>query len=115
MGIFDAGKRLMDSAFEYAGVRISYRGAGYTRPDVRAKTGKTVFKFVDASGITIRTEQQDFMIRACDLSEEPANGDIITMDGEMYIVTSPNDEPCWRWHSSQNRDCYRIHTKRLSK
>ena len=115
MGIFDAGKSLMDSAFRYAGFPVTYCSGGSTRYDVQAKMGKTVFKFVDVSGLTIRTEQQDFIIRASDLKDIPRNGDTIKKDGQIYIVTSPNDEPCWCWHSTQNMDCYRIHTKRVSK
>ena len=113
MGIFDAGTSLMNAAYQYAGYSICYRrGKDTLAANIPAKLGKTVFRYIDASGYLTRTEQRDFLVRSSDLPTEPETGDEIIFDEEIYIVSAPNDEPCWKWHSRCNRSEKRIHAKR---
>ena len=115
MSIFEDGARMLDSAFGFAAVRISYARSGRSSHSMPAKLGRTVFRYEDASGAVIRTEQRDFIVPATFFCNRPPEvGDSIWFDGKYYIVSAPNDEPCWRWHSRQNHSEIRIHAKYLS-
>lgn len=113
MSIFNAGRALLNKAYSFSGCVITYRrGENTLAVDIPAKEGKTVFRYIDYSGITARTEQYDFIVREKDLKVFPETGDEIICGGDTYLVSAPNDEPCWRWHSRGIASEIRIHTKK---
>lgn len=110
--IFDEGKTMMSDAFNYASHIVSYfRDGTALATGIPAKLGRTLFRYETPSGMTIRTEQRDFILRYCDLQQEPKTGDEVVMDGDLYVVSAPNSEPCWRWHSRSGDSEIRIHAK----
>ena len=103
---------MLREAFSYASVRVDYRRNGSVLASaVPAKLGRTLFRYDTPAGMTIRTEQRDFILRFSDLNVEPETGDEIVFDGAMYVVSAPNGEPCWRWHTRTTHSEIRIHTK----
>ena len=111
--IFEKGEAMQAAAFGYAAVLITYRRAGTVlAADIPAKLGKTLFRAENQFGVTIRTGQRDFIIRAADLTAMPPEvGDEILFDGKTYSVSAPNGEPCWKWHSRISHTQIRIHAK----
>ena len=111
--IFEKGEAMQAAAFGYAAVLITYRRAGTVlAADIPAKLGKTLFRAENQFGVTVRTEQRDFIIRAADLTAAPPEvGDEIQFDGKTYSVSAPNGEPCWKWHSRLTHSQIRIHAK----
>lgn len=102
------------AAFEYAAVSIDYfRNGAALASNIPAKLGKTLFRAENNFGVTVRTEQRDFILRHSDLAESPEVGDEIRYDGKRYSVSAPNDEPCWKWHSRASHTEKRIHAKYL--
>ena len=100
--------------YDLSGCTITYRrGENTLAAEIPAKEGKTVFRYIDYSGITARTEQYDFIVREKDLKVLPETGDEIICNGNTYLVSAPNEEPCWRWHTQGLFSERRIHTKRI--
>ena len=107
-----AGISMLDSTFAAMGVQISYRrGETTLASGFLAKLGSTLFRADDHRGVTIRTEQRDFIFRMADLPAgfEPEPTDEIIHDGHRYMVSAPNGEPCWRWHTRLNHSQIRVH------
>ena len=115
MSIFDAGEKLIEQMFEIATKPCNYlRGGEVIARDIPAKLGRTLAKVDDlATGISIRFEMRDFILRVEDLPDigEPQKGDEIVFEHGIYIVTAPDGEPCWRWHTRQSHTQIRIHAK----
>lgn len=113
--LFKQGESLLASMFAQASQPISYGRAGVTiARDIPAKLGRTLFRTDDlAGGVSFRFEQRDFIIRVADVPalDEPKRGDVILHDGKTYIVSAPDGEPCWRWHTRQTHTQIRIHAK----
>lgn len=109
--ILQAGEAMLAAAFDYAAVSIDYTHGSSCTSGIPAKLGKTLFRTEDAAGVTIRTEQRDFIVRADDIAVTPEVGDEIRYDGRTYLVTAPNNEPCWRWHTRLSHTQVRIHAK----
>jgi len=110
--IFEKGEAMQAAAFGYAAVSISYyRNGGAIAADIPAKLGRTLFRAENQFGVTVRTEQRDFIIRAADLDITPEVGDEIRYDGKTYSVSAPNGEPCWKWHTRTSHSQMRIHAK----
>ena len=112
MSIFAPGEAMMHEAFDYASRTVDYRRDGAALASgIPAKLGRTLFRYDIPAGITLRTEQRDFILRYADLDTEPRTGDEIVFDGKIYVVSAPNGEPCWRWHSRLTHSEIRIHAK----
>jgi len=114
MPVFELVDSILDDLFELNGSPIAYRRDGVTMAEnVLAKIGSTLFRTEDRNGITIRVEQRDFLIRVADVNglDEPQKGDEIIWDNKTYMVSAPNGEPCWRWHTRQTHTQMRIHAK----
>lgn len=110
--LFSAGEAMLAAAFEYGAVGIDYCHGSSVSSGIKAKLGKTLFRAEDNDGVTIRTEQRDFIVRAADIEGiTPEVGDEIRFDGKRYMVTAPNNEPCWKWHTRQSHTQIRIHAK----
>jgi len=106
------GEALLHSAFDFAGCRISYsRNNSVLAHGIPAKLGRTVFRYDSPAGMTVRSEQRDFILRFSDLNTEPVTGDEIVMDDQLFVVSAPNSEPCWKWHTRLTHSQIRIHTK----
>jgi len=114
MSIFDLVDSISDEMFDVTGSPITYQRDGVTiAADIPAKIGSTLFRTDDRNGITLRVEQRDFIIRVSDAGslDEPKKGDEIIWAGKVYMVSAPNNEPCWRWHTRQTHTQMRIHAK----
>ena len=112
MSIFAPGEAMMRDAFAYASRTVDYRRDGAVLASgIPAKLGRTLFRYDDPAGMIIRTEQRDFILRYSDLNIEPKTGDEIVLDGQTYVVSALNGEPCWRWHSRSTHSEIRIHAK----
>lgn len=112
MNIFEKGEAMTAAAFGFAAVTVSYyQGDTAVAENVPAKLGSTLFRAEDRFGVTVRTEQRDFIFRTADLNVTPEVGDEIRFDGKRYSVSAPNGEPCWRWHTRQTHTQIRIHAK----
>ena len=114
MSIFDLVDSISDGMFDVTGSPITYQRDGVTiAADIPAKIGSTLFRTDDRNGITLRVEQRDFIIRVSDAGslDEPKKGDEIIWAGKVYMVSAPNNEPCWRWHTRQTHTQMRIHAK----
>ena len=115
MSVFELVDSVLDDMFDVTAVPVSYSRDGVTLyTNIPAKLGSMLFRTDDAArGITIRTEQRDFIIRAADVSglDEPKKGDEIIWDGKAYMVAAPNGEPCWKWHTRHSHTQIRIHAK----
>ena len=115
MSIFDAGEQLIEQMFAIASKPCNYKREGEViASGIPAKLGRTLAKLDDlTTGIAIRFEMRDFIFRAGDLVAigEPQKGDEIEFEGGVYIVTAPDGEPCWRWHTRQSHTQIRIHAK----
>lgn len=110
--IFEKGEAMQAAAFGYAAVAIDYyRGETAVASGIPAKLGRTLFRAENQFGVTIRTEQRDFLIRVSDLDITPEVGDEIHFDGKTYSVSAPNGEPCWKWHTRTSHSTMRIHAK----
>jgi hypothetical protein len=110
--IFESGEAMMREAFSYASCIVDYcRDGAAAISGIPAKLGRTLFRYETPAGMTIRTEQRDFILRYSDLNFEPRTGDEIVLDGKTYVVSAPNGEPCWRWHTRLTHSEIRIHTK----
>ena len=100
------------AAFGYAAVSISYYRDGTAKAaDIPAKLGRTLFRAENQFGVTVRTEQRDFIVRTSDLGITPEVGDEIRYNGKSYSVSAPNGEPCWKWHTRTSHTQKRIHAK----
>ena len=112
MSIFAPGEAMTREAFGYASRTVDYcRDGAAIASGIPAKLGRTLFRYDDPAGMIIRTEQRDFILRYSDLNTEPKTGDEIVLDGQTYVVSAPNGEPCWRWHSRSSHTEIRIHAK----
>lgn len=112
MNLFEKGEAMQDRAFLFASVPISYhRGGEMIAGEIPAKLGRTLFRAENQFGVTIRTEQRDFIVRASDISFLPEVGDEICYDGKSYSVSAPNGEHCWKWHTRNSHSQIRIHAK----
>lgn len=113
MSIFSAGEKLAEMAFSYASKPITYKRNGIVvTTNIPAKIGKTQFRSDDiSSGMSIRWEQCDFIICASALNIKPQNGDEIEFQDKVYLVSAPDGESCWKWHSRQSHTQIRIHAK----
>jgi len=114
MSIFDLVDSISDDMFAVTGSPITYQRDGQTiAADIPAKIGSTLFRTDDRNGITLRVEQRDFIVRVSDAGglDEPKKGDEIIWKGKVYMVSAPNGEPCWRWHTRQSHTQMRIHAK----
>lgn len=112
MSIFSPGETMLQGAFAYASSRVDYyRDGSVLASAIPAKLGRTIFRYDTPAGVTIRTEQRDFIFRSSDLNIEPETGDEIVFDGDVYVVSAPNAEPCWRWHTRQTNAEIRVHAK----
>ena len=110
--IFESGETMLCQAYGYAARTVDYYRDGTALASVvPAKLGRTLFRYDTPSGMTIRTEQRDFILRFSDIKVEPKTGDEIVLDGKSYVVTAPNGEPCWRWHTRLTHSEIRIHAK----
>lgn len=110
--IFEKGEAMQEAAFRYGAVSIDYfRNGSALASGIPAKLGRTLFRAENNFGVTIRTEQRDFIVRTSDLAATPEVGDEIRYDGRKYSVCAPNDEPCWKWHTRINHSQKRIHAK----
>lgn len=110
--IFEKGEAMQAAAFDYAAVSIDYFRNGIALASkIPAKLGRTLFRAENTFGVTVRTEQRDFIVRTSDLAATPEVGDEIRFDGQKYSVSAPNDEPCWKWHSRNSHTEKRIHAK----
>ncbi|MBE6380046.1 MAG: hypothetical protein E7047_03870 [Lentisphaerae bacterium] len=114
MSIFEKGEKMLRAAYQFAARNIDYRRGETFLVHLPAKLGKTIFRYQNSSGITVREEQRDFILRSEDLNIEPMTGDEIVFDGEIFVVCAPNKEPCWRWHTRRNSEI-RIHTKSVGR
>lgn len=77
-----------------------------------ATRGRSLFRAEDRYGVTIRVHSTDFIVRASDISRMPQKGDEIIVDGRVFEVLAPNNEPVWRW-SGNYQEAVRIHTKEM--
>ncbi len=114
MPLFDLVDSDTEKMFDVTASTISYRRGGQELfTDIKAKVGQTPFRADTASGVTIRIEQRDFIVRASDVAamDEPKKADEIIWQGKRYMVFAPNSEPCWRWHTRQSHTQIRIHAK----
>jgi len=115
MSVFKEGEKLFEGTFGITAVPVSYvRNGTVLAKNVPAKLGKTLFRTDDlAGGVTIRLEQRDFIVRTSDVAAigEPKKGDEIVYDGHTYMVSAPDGEPCWKWHTRHSHTQLRIHTK----
>lgn len=106
---------MLDQLFEQSSVPVSYlRDGSVIASDIPAKIGRTLFRTDDiASGFTMRFEMRDFIVRNSDIANlgEPKKGDEIEWDNKIYLVSAPDGEPCWSWHTRQTHTQMRIHTK----
>lgn len=114
--VFSAGREMLARGsfwtFLASGTAV-YRPSAGEPVTAQAKRGRTIFRYLSASGQTVRTVQSDFLFRAEDLGREPENGDRIEFEGGVYLVCAPNREPCWCWHGNDT-GVYRIHAKKLA-
>lgn len=94
---------------------------GEETAEVLATVGSTVFRVDDGAGALLRVESRDYLIATSHLllggsAVLPQRGDRIhETDGSqtfVYEVSSPGDEPCWRY-SDVYRRTLRIHTKHV--
>lgn len=98
-----------------AGVPVTLsRGAAATSI-TQAIRGASMTEVTDSNGQRMRIVRRDYLIDAADyqvsgVAVEPAIGDEITDDGEVYEVAplGSGDTP-WRWSDRQHVR-YRIHT-----
>lgn len=111
MNMLEQGEQMLDAAFEYAAISIEYVRAGSVVATIPAKIGRTLFRTENAFGVTVRTECRDFIVRAADLDLTPEVGDEIICGDKKYLVSAPNDEPCWKWHTKATHSQKRIHTQ----
>lgn len=97
---------------------VLYR-RGAQEATVQATIGRTLFRFDQDGGVTIRVETRDYLVAPGDLGAlfPPQSGDQVdeTVDGitTTFEVTGPGGEPEWRW-SGPDRQRMRIHSKRIS-
>lgn len=99
---------------------ITYQRGGDS-VELEATVGRTVFEVDDGTGLIVKTESRDYLIRAADLVlagsvAVPQRGDRIReVAGDqvlIYEVLSPGNEPEWRW-SDPYRKTLRVHTKQV--
>lgn len=113
--MFVQGEAMLNRMFDESSVPVSYlRNDVALVESAPAKIGKTLFRTDDiASGVVMRIEQRDFIVRTADFAAigEPEKGDEIAWDGKLYLVSAPDGEPCWRWHTRQSHTQMRIHAK----
>ena len=102
---------MLEAAFLYGAVKVDYlRADEIVSSQIPAKLGKTLFRAENNYGVTVRTEERDFIVRSSDLELTPEVGDEIHLDGMRYTVTAPDGEPCWKWHTRQTHSQKRIHS-----
>ena len=104
---------MLRGAFGFASRRIDYcRDGVLLASNIPAKLGRTLFRYTSPAGMVIRTEQRDFILRSEDLGNiEPKTGDEVALGGELFVVSAPNNEPCWRWHTRNTHAEIRVHAK----
>lgn len=102
----------LKSVLALAGQDISYYDASTdtTYTGVKAILGETDWSAEDYSGMYIARKERDFIVLYDDLPLEPADGDYVTHDGNIFHVLPGKGEPAWRW-TDQERQAYRIHTR----
>lgn len=115
MSLFDEAEKIFADNFSVLAKNISIRRNGTTIADqIPAKLGKTLFRTDYISGVTVRVEQRDFIVLFDDLNGNfPERGDEVIWDGQVYLVTAPEGEPCWKWHTRQSHSQLRIHAKNI--
>ena len=115
MSLFDEAEKIFADNFSVLAKNISIRRNGTVIADqIPAKLGKTLFRTDYISGVTVRVEQRDFIVLFDDLNGNfPERGDEVIWDGQVYLVTAPEGEPCWKWHTRQSHSQLRIHTKNI--
>lgn len=99
------------------GVPVTYQ-RGATSLTISATTGRTVFRYSDADGVSVREVSADFLF-LCEgawsgaIMGVPVAGDTITdADGRVFMVTKFNGEPCFRWTNSSHV-AFRVHTSQM--
>lgn len=98
---------------KFSAAMIQYRRGTNTLP-LSATRGRTVFRYNDQFGRSIREERRDFLINVADLMIDgaiatPRHGDTIIDGNFTYEVIAPNKEPVWKYADAYRRS-YRVHT-----
>lgn len=111
-GIFDSGRAEQLRSFELHGLTVSlFREGAAAMSDIPAKEGNSSFRFVDDYGVSVFYRAKDFIVRTSDLGDwRPKIGDEVHIGGKVYLVSVPNNEPCWRYRGNDEEQI-RIHTK----
>jgi hypothetical protein len=96
----------------HASVTVVYSRNG-TSMSIAATRGNTPYEASDADGIIHRTVRRDFLISAdvFPFTQLPLDGDIITDNGDTYIVQSIPGELPYHWCDPGNV-LMRVHTKK---
>lgn len=117
--LFKKGETALNAMFECFAEPICYRRNGNVLAvAIPAKIGKTLFRTDDiATGVSMRFEERDFIVQCTEFPANftPAKGDEIVYDSRLYMVSAPDGEPCWRWHTRHSHITLRIHTKYIGK
>lgn len=102
MGIFDAGRSILESVASEASEQVVFAPVG-SEPSVElpARVGQRLFK-VASGGVPVTVATQRFIVRTADLPRLPANGDAIHFRGRRYKCGHPDGGPPWRWHGSDH-------------
>jgi len=95
---------------DWFGEEVAYIPLGGVRYEIVAVPGRTVFNQRNESGLFVRVETRDFIVKREQLAAEPQRGDEIEFGGRRYEVLAPGGEPAWRW-SDPMHTAFRIHTK----
>jgi len=120
--IISRGLRLVRQC---SGVACTYRRGNGSQPSdiliqlVNVATGKRAFKYIDASGMSLRQETRDYLVDADQMADTvPTTGDQIDEEIrgylETYEVAAINGEDCWL-PSDSKKTALRIHTTFLRK
>ena len=101
----------LKSVLAFAGQDISfYDSSADTTYNIKAILGETDWSAEDYSGMYLTRKDRDFIVIYDDLPIEPADGDYVTHNGNIFHVMPGKGEPAWRW-MDQERKAYRIHTR----
>jgi hypothetical protein len=114
MGILENATAALASIINtHASVPITYSRGMTTISGLTAIRGSTPYEASDAEGIIHRTIARDYLLKAdtFPFSDMPRDGDIITDDGDHYLVHSMTGERPWRY-SDPGQSILRIHTKK---
>lgn len=109
--MIERAEKLLARRFYRESVPVFYRRGDRVFP-LRAEPGKTLFRADDESGMVIRHESRDFIVRSDDLNlgGPPEIGDEVIYLGKIFRVFAPNNEPCWRYRGRYDLQFLRIHT-----